>query len=88
MSNAITFPTYARQAISTRYYGPTNTKGARIKASCDAGTLWCDWLHEMSPFNNHAAAAEDLVQKLGWRGNWVAGSTRDGYVFVYAGPVE
>lgn len=28
-----------RQAISTKYIGPTNYRSARVKASCEAGSV-------------------------------------------------
>jgi hypothetical protein len=33
----------SRQAIETKYIGPTNTRGAKVKASCYAGSLTIDW---------------------------------------------
>lgn len=77
------------QAIFTRYLGPTNTRGARIKAmaagSTDTVTLPYDY--GLNDETNHKLAAFDLVRKLKWGGTWAQGSTADGYAFVsiYAG---
>lgn len=56
---------YARQAITTRYLGPTNRRGSRVKATCDAGTftLGCD--DSMSALQNHILVAKMLAEKNG-----------------------
>jgi hypothetical protein len=79
-------PVYARQAITTAFLAPTNTKGPRIKAFCDAGSLTIDFPD--FPENDsltaaHTQVAMDLAQKLGWVGTWVIGSSKNarGYVF-------
>ena len=35
------------QAIQTKYIGPTNTKGARIKAFCAAGSITIPYNYEL-----------------------------------------
>jgi hypothetical protein len=78
------------QAIVTKYIGPSDTKGARIKATCDAGSITIGYPHELSGEAVHAAAAMALVRKLGWATDfykdWVAGGLPEqkGYVFVNA----
>lgn len=52
------------QAIITTYKGPTNTRGARILARCEAGSITISWDHAQSSEGNHRAAAEALKQKL------------------------
>jgi hypothetical protein len=54
------------QAIQTTYHGPTNTRGARIVARCDAGRLTVAWDYALSIERNHDAAAIALARKLGW----------------------
>lgn len=54
------------QAIITKYYGPTNTRGSRIKAKAAAGFAWHSWDHELTADENHRAAAEKLCKALGW----------------------
>ena len=80
------------QAITTKYIGPSNTKGARIKATCDAGSITVSYPHELSGQDVHAFAAMALVRKLGWdeangyKGQWFGGAlpSQAGYVFVQA----
>lgn len=75
------------QAIVTKYYGPTNTRGSRIKATSASGkSLTLPWAYELGVDENHAAAAVALAQKLGWEGRFVMGGLADGaQVFVDAG---
>ena len=71
------------QAIETRYMPPTNHLGARIKATTASGkTLTIPFPYELSGESVHWEAAKELAESLGWHGDYVAGSTRDGYVFV------
>jgi hypothetical protein len=55
-----------RQAITTRYIGPTNHRGSRIKASCERGNVTVAYDHAMGVEDNHRAAAKVLLAKLGW----------------------
>lgn len=73
------------QAITTKYYGPTNHRGARIKASAQAGAVWVSWDYALNPADNHKAAALALAEKWGWGSDWSGGATTDGYAFVRAG---
>jgi hypothetical protein len=54
------------QAIQTRYLGPTNSRGSRIKAWCAAGSVTIGYPHELSDDAVHRAAAKKLVEKLDW----------------------
>ena len=54
------------QAIQTKYLGPSNYRGARIKAWCEAGSLTIDYPDELSGQACHRKAAESLQAKLGW----------------------
>jgi len=78
------------QAITTKYIGPSNTKGSRIKATCDAGSITIPYPHELSGEEAHAQAAMALCRKLQWtaaegyKADWVCGrSSISGYTFVY-----
>ena len=53
-----------QQAITTKYIGPTNTRGSRIKASCERGSLTVDWDYDLNQGENHAAAKKMLVEKF------------------------
>lgn len=55
-----------RQAIVTKYIGPTNFKGSRVKAKCEAGQLTMAWNPGLDSDENHTFAAEELARKLGW----------------------
>ena len=73
-----------RQAIKTRYAGPTDTRGSRVIAQCQAGKLTWHWDYGLNPAANHQAAAQALAAKLGWDGRWIGGANvkGDGFVFV------
>lgn len=75
------------QGISTKYVGPSNTRGARIKASAWAGSVTVHWDHALNSEQNHAAAARALCIKYGWTGRYIQGGdpSGDGYLFVYEG---
>ena len=80
-----------RQAIVTKYLGPTNFRGARVKATAYAGSLTLAWDDALDVSDNHQRAADTLAKKLNWLspGNgatytYVGGSMPDdtGYAFV------
>ena len=54
------------QAIRTRYLGPTNHRGARIVATCDAKRKTYSWDYALNVAENHAQAAHALATELGW----------------------
>ena len=71
------------QAITTKFIGPTNSLGARIKATSGGGhTLTVPYAYEEG-HRSHAVAAIQLARKLGWEGTLIEGSTKEGMVFVY-----
>jgi len=77
------------QAISTRYHGPTNTRGSRITAKCAAGKVTIPYSYEFSGQQAHRIAAETLASKLGWTGQHygklAGGQLHNGdYAFVFA----
>ena len=78
------------QAIETKFIGPTDHRGSRIKAVCEAGslTLECDDALDMEL--NHRAAAEALSHRLGWDQGWhgemiSGGLSGRGYAHVFTG---
>ncbi len=73
---------HAFQAITTKYLGPTNHRGSRVKATCDAGSLTVSWDYALNVESNHAAAVIALAKELGWSGPWHLGGTKTGYVGV------
>jgi hypothetical protein len=64
------------QAIFTAYHGPTNTRGSRVSAKCEAGRLSLPWDDALDSEGNHKAAAQALIKKLGWDDRaWAFGSS-------------
>lgn len=55
------------QAIQTRYFGPGNVRGSRIKATCSAGSLTLSYDDSLSVEKNHETAAIALIAKLEWQ---------------------
>ena len=70
------------QAITTKYLGPTNTKGRRIKASCEAGSITVYYDYEFSVSENHDSACKALLAKLEWNGTYIGGGYANGYIYV------
>lgn len=55
-----------RQAIKTKYLGPTNTKGTRVRASAYAGSIVVDWDYGIGNNENFEKAAMELIKKFEW----------------------
>lgn len=74
-----------RQAITTKYIGPTNHRGARVKASCQSGSIMVPWDHALNSEENHRAAMWELAKTFRYQegGEWVGGGVSSGYVFVF-----
>lgn len=71
--------------IRTKYLGPTDHKGGRIKASIGPDAVTLPYDHALSGSGNHKSAAWALATKLGLEGSWARytdHATGDGYVFV------
>lgn len=74
-----------RQAIVTKFHGQTNTRGSRITARAEAGSVTVDYDHALNAGDNHLAAARRLAEKLDWQGDWFGGGLPSGgYCFVCA----
>lgn len=74
-----------RVGIQTKFLGPTNCRGSRVKAYTETKlSVTVSWDHALNPPDNHARAAKALVEKMEWGGEWVGGASGDGkgYVFV------
>jgi hypothetical protein len=70
-------------AITTKFLGPRNFKGARIRATTASGkSLTIPYNYE-GGHQVHATAALELARKLGWTGTLIEGGTKDGMVFVF-----
>lgn len=75
------------QGIETRYHGPTNFRGSRIAARCDAKHMFVPYDHAVGVTENHEAACKALCSALGWDGHWIGASTARGYVFARYEPI-
>ena len=71
------------QAITTKFIGPTNCRGSRVKATCQAGSVTIGWDDALDINENHDAAARALAEKFGWEGDWVGGGHPIGHGNVY-----
>ena len=77
------------QVIKTKYFGPTNVKGSRIIAACDAGRITMSYNYAANIGDSHREACEALRDKLGWtvENNYspmVGGQSSDGaYYWVF-----
>ena len=60
------------QAIRTRYIGPTNSRGSRIQAKCEAKTIYVSYDHALNIDENHDAARQALVEAMGWDSSFYA----------------
>lgn len=73
-------------AILTKYIGPTNHRGSRVKAYTDQGrhstSVTISWDDALNPDQNHRMAALTLAEKMAWVGQWVCGGTEKGYAFI------
>lgn len=81
-TGAIATPSMS-QAIVTRYYGPTHTKGSRIIARAEAGWTSFPYDHALNSADNHAAAARKLADRYGWHGDWIGGAVPNGNGYVW-----
>ncbi len=70
--------------IFTKFLRQTESKGMRIKATCNAGTLTRPWSHELSEQENHSSVALELAKQVEWFGDWHGGMLPDfsGFCFV------
>ena len=69
-----------RQAIITKYHGPSDVKGSRVSAQCDAGRIYLHWDDALNSDENHAAACEAMLKRVGW--------TDVNYVGAYAASID
>lgn len=57
------------QAIITKYIGPTNHRGSRIKAECEAGSITIPYDYGLDDVDLHLKAVNALIKKLDWNYN-------------------
>jgi len=75
--------------IITKYLGPTNNRGSRIKASCYNGSITVPYCSRVDGLRCHFLAVEALVKKLNiketeWHANF-DGINNAGYIFTSGG---
>jgi len=64
------------QAIITKYHGPTDKRGSRISAKCQAGTVSVSYDSGLNDDEQHHALAVKLATKLGWMDDsWLCSGT-------------
>lgn len=70
--------------FTTKYIGPTNTRGSRVKATSAGGaSVTLPWDCALNPWDNHLAAARALAVKLDMPGDYIGASLDGGgYVFI------
>lgn len=66
------------QAIVTKYIGPTNFRGSRVKATAQAGSITIGWDDALNADDNHQRAAQALATKHGWPRRAAHGVLPDG----------
>jgi hypothetical protein len=76
------------QTINTKFLSPTNTKGARIKATASSNgvSVTLPMNYEFDGIDIHKPSVIALAKKMAWTGEMVGGAfdgTGDAYVFVF-----
>lgn len=66
-----------RQTIVTKYIGPRDVKGSRVKATAQAGSVTLTYDPSMNSEENHAAACQALADKFKWSDSFVGGRLPD-----------
>lgn len=66
---------YAKATIVVKYLGPTNTKPARMKATCQAGSKIIPYPNDVEQDSAYIEAAAALVdaEGLAWGSKWSMG---------------
>jgi len=76
------------QAICTKYIGPTNFKGSRIKAYCESGlSVTIPNPDKELMEDSHRVAVAVFLEKFGWPGTaleWRPGATKSGWAWVFS----
>ena len=76
------------QAIITKYIGPSNVRGSRIKAFCPGGSITIGYDHSLNSEECHRKAAEALRDRMKWTGELIQGGLPTGYAFTFAPPAQ
>jgi hypothetical protein len=81
----ITMQAYSRASIRTKYLSATNSRGSRVKATCQAGSVTVPYDCAHGTVEAHFEAVKALMARKGlaWGDRWVVGGQdNDGFVFV------
>ena len=71
------------KAIITKYVGATDTKPSKFVASdSDGNKVSTTYDYSLTEDANHYKAACELREKMGWTGDLIGGSLKNGYAFV------
>jgi hypothetical protein len=85
------------KAITTRYHGPTDTRGSRISATDGDNRISIPYPYELNTDAGHRKAALALCNKLKWSkcDTLISGGLKTGNVYVFlpdnckcTGPLE
>jgi hypothetical protein len=72
------------KAITTKFHGPTDTRGSRYTATdSDKNRVTVSTDYALNSEGNHDAAALALCRKMGWTGTLVRGGLAKGNVYVF-----
>jgi len=73
------------RVIVTKFLGPTDRRGSRVKATSDVGSVTVEWSHTIDAEANHKTAALALASRHGWSPNMTGGRMPppgSSYVFI------
>ena len=71
------------KAIETKYLGPTNYRGSRIKAyEPDGQSVTISYDYGLNDHDLHKKAAQALLDKMNWPYEIIGGHTRRGMVWI------
>lgn len=75
------------QTIETKYIGPSNVRGSRVKATHTGGvkSVTLSWDDALDSESNHQQAAWCLMNRLDWHGTMAGGESpsKRGMVWVF-----
>ena len=64
-------------AITSKYHGPTDTRGSYVRATANGRTATVAYASELDAEANHRAACKLLCDKLGWDADRFFGGAMD-----------
>ena len=64
-------------AITSKYHGPTNTRGSCVRATANGHMVTVPWAAAWDAEQNHREACKRLCDKLGWDADRFFGGVLD-----------